>query len=42
MCEGQLMKILGFIFSGEQEKNHVVFKRVTQEALIYVEFLRVM
>ena len=25
MCEGQLMKILGFIFSGDQEKNHVEF-----------------
>ena len=23
MCEGQLMKILGFIFSSDQEKNHV-------------------
>ena len=25
VCEGQLMKILGFIFSGDQEKNYVEF-----------------
>ena len=46
VCEGQLMKVLGFIFSGDQEKDHVeffgpgIFKGVTQEALIYLEFLR--
>ena len=25
VCKGQLMKILGFVFNGDQEKNYVEF-----------------